>query len=269
MADSQRSQTCGTNLEGDILAYCLSVDLNDSLNPPPSLAADNCGTTGDQSCLAELFNLSECGDSKFENARKASCIKNPEINTTLCPAIILNYCNDDAFNATPANRELNAFHTLCLTDRTTDTIRQQACLANLEVSDKCGDTVTLACTGQQGSNTVTANPFNSLCYNGDTYQTAREMLVDTCEGAGIAPNNSSCANVKLLICAGTGEFSNPFVNLCTDLGNLADLQHIKCLTTDELSDEFHTDCNDIIDNGDVTRNVWQYDDIPIIRPRLF
>ena len=246
---ANRKPTCGTNLSGDLLAYCLTDAGGGD--------ADNCGSANDRSCLGELFNLSECGNSKFDNARKASCIKNPEINNALCPAIILDYCDDDAFDATPANRELNAFHTLCLTDRTTDTIRQQACLANLEVSDKCGDTVTLACTGQQGSNTVTANLFNPLCYNSDTYQADREALVDTCEGEGIAPSDSSCANAKLFICAGTGEFSNPFVNLCTDLGNLADLQHIKCLTTDGDSDA-PAACAGIIENGDVTRNVWQY-----------
>ena len=236
---------------GGYLAYCLSVDLNS----PPQLAADNCGENSYQSCLETPFNLAECSRADLDNARALACIKNSNSDTSVqnrCPGLIARYCSD-----TTANRGLNPFHDSCDGNRASDTVRQNACRGDLEVSYKCPDVVTLTCTGQQGGHTITANPFHKLCFADDIYQTARETDVDTCDDDGTDPSAANCANAKPSICAGTGEFSNPFVDLCVGVGNLAELKHIKCLAT-EAADGFHNDCGDILENANVISNVWQY-----------
>ena len=178
------------------------------------------------------------------------------MKTTVAPVSLPLYCSDET-----SNGGSNRFHNNCAGDRDSDSIRQQACLADLDVSFRCPDVVTLLCTGQQGENRVTANPFNELCDPDDSYQTARETLagIDMCGHETTVPTDSRCilADTVSAICAGTGEFSNPFAALCSGLPNVAVLKQTKCFDT-EGNPDTHATCDDVIANGNVTSSVWQY-----------
>ena len=266
-AKRMANPTCGNKgtsdvvPSGDILAYCLSVDLE---NSTPQLAVENCGSGSVASCLETPFSTGDvCEEGRFANARRLACIENPDANSD-CDDYIIAYCND-----TTPKRVLNAFHNDCDGRGNSDSIRQQACLANLEANYsradltanyKCSATVTLACAGGlSGANPITANPFNKLCFADDNpYQTARETLaaIDMCGHETDTPTGLGCENLTSFICVGRGEFANPFAKICEGVGNLAELKRINCLVTER---DREGSCDTIVGASDVVDGIiWEY-----------
>ena len=241
--------TCGTSISGDILAYCLT----DAGGMDEANCGASAGEGGDIACFATPFD-SSCDNSNFDEIRKARCIENPSTDTTDCPALITTYCND-----TTANFGLNPFHDTCVKHRLSDATREELCDDTPDISNRCPDVVTLACTGQQGENTTTANPFNKLCYDGDTYKTDRETLAGICNDNDTLPTDPRCIldDTVSAICADTGTYANLYAVLCTGRENIAELRHIQCLKDASP----HAHCNGvagILETAQVDSNVWQY-----------
>ncbi|MCA8834931.1 MAG: hypothetical protein K8953_07565, partial [Proteobacteria bacterium] len=111
--------------------------------------------------------------------------------------------------------------------------RVRACVAGDKMADpsNCANTVVLICEGgANGADTITANPFHTLCNEGTTYDNARLIL---CEGdPANLPTDvavSACKDDKLsgMICgtgvgAGSTHGTNPYADICDEPTALTD-----------------------------------------------
>ncbi|MCA8835597.1 MAG: hypothetical protein K8953_10990, partial [Proteobacteria bacterium] len=218
-------------------------------------------------CIADPFATAcEADYGALRTARRDYCngLGTGAEAQNLCAEAIFGICRD-GYIATAGNVAANPFLPICGGDY--DDKREELCRGGTATNYNCTDTIALVCTGIRSGEsavTATANPFDTLCYKGDTYNNARISFANNCDDDETTPNpDLNCDFAKPSICAGTGDLANPFAALCIDAGAdeaamdaLANQKRIYCLATDG-----HSTCDDILElaSSDVVDgNVWRY-----------
>ena len=211
-------------------------------------------TAENNGCITNPFNA-VCTDMKYSalrTARESYCTNLGSATlaggNTLCAEVILDACSK-TYTGFDGNVVSNPFLPICGVGYDAD--RLELCRGGTATNYNCTDTIELVCAGRSGDNPVAENPFDTLCYKGDTYNNARVRVVGECNDEDTLPTDSKCDFAKTTICAGTGDLANPFAALCIDanadeaaMAALANQKRIYCLATDG-----HSTCDDILESG--------------------
>ena len=234
MTDTVLHVRCG----GLIAAYCGNSTENDGEN---------------------VFNAG-C-DASYDLIRATACYKNARAhNKCTDDNIVSTYCNDaDSDSGT------RPFNKLLCTSSIYAGAEVRACLGNEMADASCPRLISnriAFCGGElapnpvddrcSGVNVCIDDPFatDDLC----DFAAFDELKTDRRTACSEPGPTVACANAKVHLCVGRGEYAAPFVPICSEKSDIALQQRIFCY----LDNTADTDCTDINEKTFVVAEVWQY-----------